>query len=132
MGSFEDPAVLRAALDVTLGDELKLSELHYVFGAAGGRAETRAVLFAWEKEHWAKLGARMPGPHGRGMLVDVAGGACTPAERDDARTFFATAVQGLEGVKRPLDEALESAGLCIALRDSGEVAVTTYLGRAFR
>jgi cytosol alanyl aminopeptidase len=131
MGAFDDPAVLRAALDVTLGDELKLSELRYVFGAAG-RREVRSVLFAWEKENWAKLGARMPGPHGRGMLVDVAGGACTPAERDDARTFFASAVQGLEGVKRPLDEALESAGLCIALRDSGEAMVTTYLARAVK
>ena len=131
MGAFDDPAVLRAALDVTLGDELKLSELRYVFGAAG-RREVRPVLFAWEKENWAKLGARMPGPHGRGMLVDVAGGACTPAERDDARTFFTGAIQGLEGAKRPLDEALESADLCIALRDSGEAMVTTYLARAVK
>jgi aminopeptidase N len=132
MGSFEDPAVLRAALDVALGDELKLSELRYLFGAAGSRRETRGVLFAWEKESWAKLGARMPGPHGRGVLVGVAGGACTPAERDDARTFFATATQGLEGVKRPLDEALESADLCIALRDSGAAAVGMYLTRAVK
>jgi hypothetical protein len=74
----------------------------------------------------------MPGPHGRGVLVGVAGGACTPAERDDARTFFATATQGLEGVKRPLDEALESADLCIALRDSGAAAVGMYLTRAVK
>ena len=37
------------------------------------------------------------------------------------------ATQGMEGVKRPLDEALESAGLCIALRQHGEADVTRYL-----
>ena len=129
MGSFDDPTVLRAALDLSLGDELKLSELHYLFGSALGRRETRPIAYAWEKENWAKLGVRMPGPHGRAMLVGVAAGACTAAERDDAAAFFSKAVQGLEGVKRPLDEALESAGLCVALRESGEGAVTAYLGR---
>jgi hypothetical protein len=33
----------------------------------------------------------------------------------------------MEGVKRPLDEALESAGLCVALREHGAQEVTQYL-----
>jgi aminopeptidase N len=127
MGWFDDPAVLRQALDLALGDELKLSELHYLFGAALNHRVARQVLFAWEKENWAKLKERLPGSFGRGMLVDVAAATCTVPERDDARTFFETATQGVEGVKRPLDEALESAGLCIALRESGAAAVSAYL-----
>jgi aminopeptidase N len=127
MGAFEDPAVLREAFELTLADELKLSELHYIFGAAVGHRVARPVLYAWEKESWAKLRARMPGSLGGGLLVEAVGMTCSPAERDDARAFSASASRGMEGVKRRLEEALESADLCIALRRHGAADVTKYL-----
>jgi aminopeptidase N len=126
MGLFDDPVVLRKAFDLALDDELKLSEWHYLFGAAIGHRPARAVLFAWEKENWEKLRARAPDSLGRGM-VDVAGAMCSAAERDEARDFFTSSTQGMAGVKRPLDEALESAGLCIALREHGMADVAQYL-----
>jgi ERAP1-like C-terminal domain len=128
MGLFDDPAVLRKALDLALGDEIKLSEWRYLFGAAMGHRAGRPVLIAWEKENWAKLREKAPNSAGRG-LVDVVGATCSVAERDDARTFFAGATEGMEGVKRPLDEGIESAGLCIALRLHGEADVTQALRR---
>ena len=128
MGLFDDPAVLRKALDLALGDEIKLSEWRYLFGAAMGHRTARPVLIAWEKENWAKLRAKAPNSAGRG-LVDVIGATCSVAERDDARAFFATATQGMEGVKRPIDEGAEAAGLCIALRLHGEADVTQALRR---
>jgi aminopeptidase N len=128
MGLFDDPVVLRKAFDLALGDELKLSEWRYLFGTAAGHRAARPVLFAWEKENWEKLRARAPQSLGRGM-VDVAGTMCNAAERDDAQAFFAGATQGMEGVKRPLDEALESAGLCMALHDHGAADVAQYLKR---
>jgi aminopeptidase N len=127
MGTFDDPAVLRKALDLALGDELKLSELRYLFGSVIGHRVARPVLYAWEKENWAKLRARLPGSFGRGMLVDVAGTMCTREARDDARAFFVEGTRGLEGVKRHLEEALEAAGLCIALREHGATAMTRSL-----
>jgi aminopeptidase N len=126
MGMFDDAITLRSALDLLLGDEIKLSELRYVFGEAAHRRETYAVVYAWEKEHWAQLRARMPGSFGAGMLVDVAGSLCSPAARDDASAFFVSAIAGMEGAKRPLDESLERAGLCVALRRGGAEAVTKY------
>ncbi len=128
MGTFDDPDVLRKAFDLTLGEELKLSEWRYLFGAAVGHRVARPVLYAWEKENWAKLRARAPNSVGRGM-VDVAGTMCSIADRDDARAFFDAATQGMEGVKRPLDEGIESAGLCVALRQHGAAEVTQYLKR---
>ena len=68
----------------------------------------------------------MPGSFGAGMLVDVAGSMCSPAARDDASAFFVSAIAGMEGAKRPLDESLERAGLCVALRRGGAEAVTKY------
>jgi len=59
--------------------------------------------------------------------VDVAGALCSRAARDEARAFFATATQGLEGAKRPLDEALEEANRCVALREHGAAEVSRYL-----
>jgi aminopeptidase N len=127
MGTFDDATLLRNALDLTFTDEIKLSELRYLFGSAVGHRRARPVLYAWEKENWAKLRARLPGSFGRGLLIDVAATMCTPAARDDARDFFVPATQGMEGVKRRLDEALESAGLCIALREHGAAEVARYL-----
>ncbi|MDP9001688.1 MAG: M1 family metallopeptidase [Myxococcota bacterium] len=129
MGGFDDPALLRKALDLALTDEIKLSELGDLFGGAGGHRVAWPTLYAWEKENWDKLRARLPGSLGRGMLAGVAATMCTAAERDDAREFFVPALQGVEGVKRQLDEALEAAGLCIALREHGSAQVAKYLKR---
>jgi alanyl aminopeptidase len=127
MGMFDDPSVQGKALDLALTDELKLSELVYLFRSVAGRPDGAPVLFAWEKEHWAELRKRVPGMLGSGLLVDVAGALCSRAARDEARAFFATATQGLEGAKRPLDEALEEANRCVALREHGAAEVSRYL-----
>jgi alanyl aminopeptidase len=129
MGMFDDPDVLRKALDLVFTDEIKLSELHYVFGAAVGHRPARSTVFAWEKENWDRLRARLPGDFGIGMLIDVAGTACTRAERDEARDFFTSRIKGIEGTNRHFEEILEWAGLCVALREHGAQAVTRYLKR---
>lgn len=128
MGMFDDPTVLREALDLTLTDELRLSELRYVFGSAQNRRATRGLTYAWIKENWPKLRARLPPTALRGFS-GIAGGVCTPAQRDDAQAFLRDAMQGLDGAKRGLDEALERADLCIAVHEYGSAEVSRYLGR---
>jgi hypothetical protein len=83
------------------------------------------VLYAWEKEHWAQLQHRLPGTHQ--TMVAVAGELCTKADRDDAAAFFPAAARELEGAKRELDEGLERAELCVALREHGAADVSKYL-----
>ncbi len=126
MAMFDDPALLRKALDLTFTDELKLSELGYLFGSALSHRTGQAVVLAWEKENWEKLRARLPGTFGIGMLLGVAGTTCTREARDDARDFFVPRIQGIEATKRNLDESLEWAGLCAALREHGAADVTRY------
>jgi aminopeptidase N len=129
MGMFDDPSTLRAALALALSDELKPSELRYLLLPAVERPAAAPVVYAWEKEHWAELLAHVPGTWGREMLVGVTGSMCSVPARDDARTFFVAATKDVEGVKRGLDEGLENAGLCIALREHGAAEVTRYFGR---
>jgi alanyl aminopeptidase len=127
LGAFEDPVVLRKALDLTFSGEIRLGELRYLLGTALAHRAARPVLYAWEKENWAKLRARLPGFIGRGILVRVAGTMCTRADLDDAKGFFESGTKDIEGVKRPLDESLEEAGLCTTLREHGAAEVTKYL-----
>jgi cytosol alanyl aminopeptidase len=129
MAMFDDPELLRRAFDLALGGELKLSELRTLFGSANGHRAARPVLYAWEKENWAKLRAHLPGTFGRGVLVDVVSTICVQANRDDAQRFFTAATEGLEGFKRRLEQALEAADLCIALRDHAAAEVAQYLKR---
>ena len=140
MGMFDDPTALRSALDRILSTstsdtntnanfELRLSELKYLFGAASGHRAARPVLYAWEKENWAKLRAHLPGSFGQDLLIQVVGAICNRATLDDARAFFVPATQGMEGIKRELDEAFESANLCIALREHAAAEVTRALKR---
>jgi alanyl aminopeptidase len=127
MAWFEDPTVLRKAFEVSLTDELRLSELRYLFGPAFGRRAATPILYGWVKENWGKLRARIPGSRGGGMLVAVAGAMCTQADHDDAKAFFEQATVGMEGVKRSLEERLEQASLCAALREHGEADAAKWL-----
>jgi alanyl aminopeptidase len=127
IGNFDDPTSLRQALDLTLTAELKLSELRYVFGGATRRRESIEVFYAWEKEHWTDLRARLTGALARGPMVDVVGGLCTREHLDEARTFFSPKADEMPGARRPLDEAMEGAGLCIALREHGEALAASWL-----
>lgn len=128
MGMFDDPAILREALDLTLTDELRLSELRYVFGSAQNRRATRGLTYAWVKENWTKLRERLP-PTMLAGFGGMAGTVCTPIQRDDARAFLGAAMQGLDGAKRGLDEGLERADLCVALHQYGAAESGRYLGR---
>ena len=126
MGTFDDPVTLRRAFDVALTDELRLSDLTYLFGSALGHRTARPVLYRWEKENWEKLRARIP-MSSRWILVGVASSMCTTSERDDAKAFLVSGTHDLEGTKRELEEGLEEAQLCIALRDHGAAEVSRYL-----
>ena len=129
MGTFDDPSILRKALDLAWTDEIKVSELRYLFGSALGRLASRPVLYAWEKENWARLRARLPPSFAGEILGDVIATICTPETRDDAREFVAHATKDMEGVKRRIDQAFEMAGLCIALREHGAAEVSRYMAR---
>jgi alanyl aminopeptidase len=126
MGSFADAEVLKQALDVALTDEVRVSELGAVLGSAEQHRPSRPIVWAWVKAHYDALRAKMAGPLGRN-IVFTARIMCTQADLDDARAFLTPRVKDIEGAKRPYDEALEQAGLCVALRGQGAGAVTKYL-----
>src|SRR5258708_22892803 len=124
-GGFDDPEVLKAAMAVMLTDDVRVSEIRHVMWSAFGRRASRPVAYAWVREKFDALRAKLAGPLARGLMYSAAT-LCTQKERDEAQTFFTAKAKDIEGSKRILDEALETAGLCAALRDARGAAVTAF------
>ncbi|MFO0677909.1 MAG: M1 family metallopeptidase [Polyangiaceae bacterium] len=131
MFTFKDEAVLKRALSLALTDEIKLQDLRYVVGAARADAGTRKVLFGWMVENWDALKKKLHGKDARRFLA-ILGDACTTEERDRMRTFFESKAPELEGATRPLAEALESSGVCVALRERASGDASHALQKAKR
>lgn len=111
-----DPAAVRAALDWMLTPAVKLQDVRRVLWPLAGRHATRATTLAWARDHWEGLRTKLPGALSSG-LVGLAGYACTDPSLAESRAFYTQKAATLEGAARPLSEALESASLCVALRD---------------
>ena len=115
LGSFADPLLLRRALDLILGDQIKLADSFYVFNTAMMWAESRPVVLGWVKEHFAELKTRMP-DFLVARLSGVVEAICERGERDDSARFFTEGLRATEGAERALAQALETADICIELR----------------
>jgi aminopeptidase N len=126
LGGFDDPELLRRALDAALGPSVHPHELRYVTGAAFGRRAARATAEAWVRARWDALRKKLPGSLGAG-LVGAAGIACTRAEVEARAAFYAPRAAAIEGAARPLAEALEGASLCAELRARGAASLTGAL-----
>ena len=128
MGSFGDADVLKKALDLMLTEEVRVHEIRHVLGSAIAHRASRPMVWEWTKAHFDALRAKMTGPLGRG-LVYTAAIMCTSKDLGDARAFLTPRVKDIEGAKRPYEEALEEAGLCVALRAQGAAPVTKYFAK---
>ena len=100
--------------------------MHYLLGAAYGRRATKHVTEAWVRLRWEDLRKKLPGSLGAG-LVTGAGVACTKTELEEATAFYTPRAAQIEGAQRLLDQSLELAALCVALRAQGAPQLTREL-----
>ena len=129
MFGFDDDAILRSALDFTLGDEVKTNELRYVLAAAFGRRIARPIAEAWVEQSWDRLAQKYPGRL-LGYFARAAGVGCSDEDAAARTAFFEPRLAKVEGSDRILQEALESVSLCGALRaKSGPTLKKALLGR---
>jgi aminopeptidase N len=116
LAAFEEPALLRRALDATLTDAVRVQDILRLIYAAAGHPARRATVVAWVQEHFDGIQTRLPGdPAGR--LAGLARVACSPAEVAQAEAFWRPRAPRFEGAERALREGLQRADQCIALRD---------------
>ena len=126
IGGFDDPALLGRGLDALLTDDIRGSDVHYLIGAGYGRRASKHVTEAWVRLHWDDLRKKLPGALGVG-LVAGAGAACTKTELEDATAFYTPRAAQIDGAQRLLDQELEEAALCVALRTRGAPLLTREL-----
>ncbi len=107
-----DTDALKRALDRSLTDEVKPSELRYTLGGAFDNVRGHATVYEWVKTHWEALNARASWLLTRrlGALFRT---TCTQAEVDDARAFFTPRAKPANA--RRINLGLEGASQCIEL-----------------
>ena len=126
LASFENAAVLRAALDETLTDHVRVQDTVRLIYRAWNHPARRATVMAWVREHFDALRARVP-PEALADLTGMAAGACTVEQLASEREFYEPRARALEGAERGFRQAVERAEQCIALRGRETDRVHRYL-----
>lgn len=133
LGSFRNPDLARASLDLLLSNDFDLRESFYpiLFGPLA-YADTRDIPFEFVKQHLDALLKRLPREVGEdyaAMLPMVGSSFCDSKHRDDLDTFFADRVKDYTGGPRALAQTLEGIDLCIAARKSLTPELTAFLDK---
>ncbi len=127
MASTRDPQLRRRALDFGLTPAVGVGELRFVYGSSAEEPENRADFWAWFKQNFDKLQARMP-PFAQGSAPAIAApGRCSKTEADELQQFFQPRIKQLNGGERILAQVLEGTNQCAALREHvGEKALANW------
>ncbi len=131
LGSFRNPDLAKAALDLLLSKDFDARESFYplLFGPLSFAA-TRDVPFEFVKQHLDQLLKRLPREVGEdfaAVLPSVGGSFCDAKRRDELNSFFADRVKDYNGGPRTLAQTLEGIDLCIAARKSLTPELTAFL-----
>ncbi len=133
LGSFRDPQLAAASLDLLLSKEFDLRESFYplLFGPLA-YAETRDVPFTFVKQHLDSLLKRLPREVGEdyaASLPAVGSSFCDAKRRDELDSFFRDRVKDYTGGPRALRQTLEGIDLCISARQALAPELAAFLNK---
>jgi cytosol alanyl aminopeptidase len=133
LGSFRDPQLAAASLDLLLSKDFDLRESFYplLFGPLA-YAETRDVPFTFVKQHLDSLLKRLPREVGEdyaATLPTVGANFCDAKRRDELDSFFRNRVKDYTGGPRSLAQTLEGIDLCISARQALAPELTAFLNK---
>ena len=133
LGSFRNPDLARASLDLLLSNDFDLRESFYplLFGPLS-YADTREIPFEFVKQHLDALLKRLPREVGEdyaAMLPTVGSTFCDAKDRAALDSFFADRVKDYTGGQRALAQTLEGIDLCISARKSLAPELTAFLNK---
>lgn len=129
LGSFHDPALVRASLDLLLSDDF--SSLDVIISMTGelmNEEASREMLYAYLKDHDDVLTDRLP-HEARGAMPVLGAALCDSAHRQDLEAFFKDRTVHYPGGARFLAQTLERVDLCIAQREALQPGLTRFLSR---
>ena len=114
LASFEDPKLLREALDFALTDAVRAQDIRYVLRAAFRRSNER-VTFEWAEARWSDLMRRLP-EGGKDQLAGLLASTCDVDETARRLKFLEKGLAGVEGVAREMALGEERTRACADVR----------------
>jgi alanyl aminopeptidase len=130
LGSFRDPALAEAGLDLLLADEFDPRESVQLFRTPLGSPETRELPWEFVRRHYDALLSRMPSAAGlddAAYFPIAAAGFCDSAHRNEIHDFFAGRMGGHAGGPRILAQSLERLDACIAQKQALGPEIESFL-----
>lgn len=132
MGSFSDPRIARAAMELVLQPEFDMREANALFMGPAGLPETRHLPFEFVKANYEALVAKIPAGSTFGFgefLPFVAANFCDEKSREEAAAFFEPKVDRFPGTRRNLAQVLEGIRICTAYKSAQQQSVADFLGK---
>ena len=132
MGSFRDPAIVRAAMDMLIHSEIDVKEAFPLLVRPLGAPETRKLPFEFVKANYDELIKHLPiggGLDARALLPFVGGGACDEASRLEFVAFFEQRAKAFTGGPHNYDEVLESIRLCEVQKAARTADIAAFFAR---
>ncbi len=130
MGSFRDPALAKAALNLLLDTSLDIRDLSELLYAFNDELETDHLAWGFLQANYDTLLARLPsrlGNHAGSLLPAVGLGFCDEKGYNDLNEFFRERVKTMPGAERNLALTLESIQLCSPRRQAQRPEVAKFL-----
>ena len=126
---FEDPALLKRALDYAVSGKVRNQDATIQFAIAMSTDKNRDLAWKYIETNWDKVQAQLTTEMG-GILVRSTGGFCSADAREDVKSFFAAHKVGSSGLA--LKHAVEHIDGCIELRRLQEPNLKQWLADSIR
>ena len=128
MGRFIDPKIVPQALAVLLTGEFEMREAIGLLQGALGAPRTRELGYAFVKEHFDEITAKLPEAYRPFMAFSFVS-LCDDTRRPEIEAFFTPRIEKLEGGPRLMAQALETMSLCSVQRKAEAPGVEAFLKR---
>jgi alanyl aminopeptidase len=127
MGSFRDPALLKQAFAIALGDEFPIRETIPLVMGATKSPITRTLAYDFVRSNFDALAARLPRREAGASLVGAASVLCDNTKREEIDAFFKDRLQKSLGGPRKYAQAMETLRTCSVFRTVQARSVVAFL-----
>jgi len=122
---FTDPTLVRRSLEWALSTEMRSQDRAGFIAAILSNDRARPIAWPYVREHWSEIERLIP-PFTIGRIMASMSRACSPAERDEVKAFFAA--HPAAGSERAARQTLERINSCIAFYEQQAPNLATFLG----
>jgi puromycin-sensitive aminopeptidase len=124
LGQFQNPALVQRSLEYAISDQVRSQDAPFLLGALMREATTRKTAWAFIREHWPQVEAKLTN-FSTGTVINNAARFCDTADRDEVQQFFSQ--HPIPGTDRTLRQSLETINNCIDLHQQQESNLRSWL-----